>query len=665
MNPACGFASGLHAAKSGVDFDVDPRVSLPMHLRSLPVLGTPVHCVDYDSARAEVVRLAARPEPAAVAASNTHIIALARQDPTFGAVMRRFSIVLPDGYPLVWELNRQGAGLRDRVYGPYFMRHVLQHTPRPFRHFFFGGTEECLERLTAAARELQPDIEMAGTLSPPYRKWTEDDEAGFAAAIRDSGADFIWVALGGERQERWIVENLRRHTHGVFFAVGDAFELLAGSRPFAPAWMQKSGLTWAYRLAQEPMRLMPRYFKYNSLFVYYRLRDGLLGTPKRCRTTRIAFLGSRGVPARYSGFEVVVEELGSRLADVGYGVTVYNRFPRYVTKEKVVRGMRVITLPTIPTKSLDTIVHTTLSAVDAIFRGYDVIYLCGVGNSILAGFLRCFGLKVVINVDGADFHRAKWGTGGRQWLKMSEVWATRLGHRIVADNTEIVARYQREYGATPDYIAYGCQFRLEPVFCGELDRWGLEPDGYFLHVSRITPDNEADLLLEAWRAYRGPLKLVITGSQNYEQAYYEKLLGMADERVIFTGARFGDAYVELSQKARAFVMPAAIEATRLVLLDQMAMGRAILYKDSPATREVVGEAAEPFSDSDPVRALTDRLEFLSAHPERCRELGEAALARASEKFSWDAVLRSYRQMFEDLLPGHLVSCPPSRSSPPH
>lgn len=636
----------------------------PTAPKSLSVMGTPVHCVDYDTGLEEAKRLAAGPGASAVAASNTHIISLARQDEEFGRIMRQFAMVLPDGYPLVWELNRQGANLSDRVYGPYFMRHVVKNTPRPFRHFFFGGSEDCLRRLTAAVRELQPDIDIAGTLSPPYRKWSEVDEAGFAAAIRDSGADFIWVALGGERQERWIVNNLSRHSRGVFFAVGDAFELLAGSRPFAPTWMQSAGLTWLYRLVQEPGRLFPRYLKYNSLFAYYLVRDRLLGTPRKCRPARVAFLGSRGVPARYSGFEVVVEELGSRLAEAGYQVTVYNRYPRYVTADKVVRGMRIITLPTIPTKSLDTITHTTLSALDAVFRGYDLIYLCGVGNAILAGFLRRFGLKVVINVDGADFHRAKWGSAGRQWLKMSEAWATRLGDRVVADNTEIVARYRRMYGVTPDYISYGCQLRIEPVACGELARWGLEPDGYFLHVSRITPDNEADLLLEAWRGYRGPLKLVITGSQTYEQAYYSKLLSLADDRVTFTGARFGDAYVELSQNARAFVMPAAIEATRLVLLDQMAMGRAILYKDSPATREVVGDAAEPFSADDPVADLAARLEFLSANPDHCRRLGAMAFARASEKFSWDAVLRSYRHLFDDLLPGHLPPCQNFRSSPP-
>ena len=624
-----------------------------MHLRSLPILGTPVHCATYDSGLDEVKRLAAQEAPAAVSACNTHLIALARKDPSFGETMRGFDLVLPDGYPLVWQLNRAGAKLRDRVYGPYFMRHVLRHTPRPFRHFFFGGSEDCLLRLKATALEIQPGLEIAGTFSPPYRDWSEEDEQRFAEMIASAQADFIWVALGGERQERWILKNLPRHSRGVFFAVGDAFELLAGSRPFAPTWMQRAGLTWLYRLAQEPKRLFPRYVKFNSLFLYYHCRDRFLGTPRTgysTRRTRIAFLGSRGVPARYSGFEVVVEELGSRLVSAGYDVTVYNRFPRYSSSEKEHKGMRLITLPTIPTKSLDTIVHTTLSSVDAVFRGYDLIYLCGVGNSILAGFLRRFGLKVVINVDGADFRRAKWGTFARQWLKLSELWATRLGHRLIADNQEIVARYVRDYRVKPDYINYGCQFRTNPIRSGELERWGLDPHGYVLHVSRLTPENEADLLLAAWREYRGPMKLVITGSQNYETAYYDKLRQLADDRVIFTGARFGDAYVELSQNSLFFVMPAAIEATRLVLLDQMGMGKAILFKDSPATREVLGDSAEPFDPADPVASLSQKIALLAKDPDRCEKLGLLALARAADTFSWDVVLAKYRRLFDELLP---------------
>lgn len=617
-------------------------------LRSLPILGTPVHCATYDTGLEEVKKLAAREAPAAVSASNTHIIALARKDASFGEVMRKFDIVLPDGYPLVWQLNRAGANLKDRVYGPYFMRHVLQRTPRPYRHFFFGGTEDCLARLKSAALEIQPELEIAGTYSPPYRAWSEDDERHFAETIAASGADFIWVALGGERQERWIIKILARHRRGVFFAVGDAFELLAGSRPFAPPWMQRCGLTWLYRLSQEPGRLFPRYVKFNSLFLYFLFRDGLPGRPSP-RRTRVAFLGSRGVPARYSGFEVVVEEVGSRLVSAGYDVTVYNRFPRFAASNKEHKGMRLITLPTIPTKSLDTIVHTTLSAIDAVFRRYDLVYLCGVGNSILAGFLKRFGLRVVINVDGADFRRAKWGTFARQWLKLSEFWATRLGDRLIADNREIVARYGRDYGVEPDYINYGCPFRTQPVRVGELARWALEPGGYVLHVSRLTPENEADLLLSAWRNYRGPMKLVITGSQGYETSYFKRLKDLADDRVIFTGARYDSAYVELSQNALFFVMPAAIEATRLVLLDQMGMGKAVLFKDSPATREVLGDAGEAFDPENPIASLAEKIALLSGDPGRCANLGLLALARAADTFSWELVMAKYRRLFDGLL----------------
>lgn len=620
-------------------------------MRSLTILGLEVHCATYETALEEVKRLAAVDAPAAVSAANTHIVSLARHDPTFGEVMRRFHLVLPDGYPLVWQLNRGGAGLRDRVYGPYFMRHVLLHTPRPYRHIFFGGTESTLKKLCAEAREIQPGIDIVGAISPPYRAWSEEEEEGFARTIAASGADFVWVALGGERQERWIIRNQHRYQRGVFFAVGDAFELLAGSRPFAPEWMQSRGLTWLYRLAQEPTRLWPRYLKFNSLFLYYLGRDKLLGRGRSGGDAlRVAFLGSRGVPACYSGFEVVVEELGSRLSARGYDVTVYNRYPLHQAGERRLKGMRLITLPTIPTKSLETIVHTSLSAVDAVFRRYDLIYLCGVGNSVLAAFLRRFGLKVVINVDGADFRRAKWGTFGRQWLKMSESWATRLADRIIADNHEIVSRYQRDYGVTPDYISYGCQLRTGREADGELERWGLAPEGYVLHVSRLSPENEADLLLAAWRDYRGPLRLVITGAHHYERAYFRTLKNLADDRVIFTGARFGSAYVELSQNALFFVMPAAIEATRLVLLDQMAMGKAILYKDSAATREVVGDAAEAFAPEGGAGALTERMMFLSERPDYCQELGQRALARAEAKYSWDAVVGQYEAMFAEIFP---------------
>jgi N-acetylglucosaminyldiphosphoundecaprenol N-acetyl-beta-D-mannosaminyltransferase len=246
-----------------------------MPLRTLKVLGTPVACATYDSALEEIKALAQLPRPTAVCPANTHILAAARHDPEFAQVLSKFDVVLPDGMPVVWSLNRLGAGLRDRVYGPYFMRHTLQRTPRPFRHFFFGDSEECLAELRRVVLQLQPELEIVGSLSPPFRPLTEDDEVSFAETINRADPDFVWVALPGVRMERWIIANQFRYKRGVFLAVGDAFTLLSGRRPFAPAFMQRMGLTWLYRLSAEPKRLGPRYLQYNSMFVSYLLRDEL------------------------------------------------------------------------------------------------------------------------------------------------------------------------------------------------------------------------------------------------------------------------------------------------------------------------------------------------------------------------------------------------------
>jgi len=622
--------------------------------RKIEILGTPVAVVDYDSAIGESVRLAGCGCPAAVSASNTHIISLARQKPDFRRVMGGFDLVLPDAMPLCWSLNAKGAGLRDRVYGPYFMEKMIRATPRPWRHFLFGGTEETLRELEGHLREIQPDIEISGTLSPPFRPWTEEDEKFFAETIAAAKADFIWVALGGERQERWIMENLRRHQHGVFFAVGDAFALLAGQRGFAPSWMQRFGITWIYRLWQEPRRLWRRYARFNTLFLWYTLRDALLGTPdgrrERGKLPSIAFLGSRGVPARYSGFEVVVQELGKRLAAQGHDVTVYNRLPQFGPPQPVWEGMKIIGLPTIPTKSLDTIVHTTLSMFDAMRRKFDIIYLCGVGNAILGRLARAAGMKVIINVDGADFGRKKWRGFARSWLQKSERWAIDSADCVIADSATIADRYERNYGVRPEHLSYGLTVRDEPVRCGELERWNLRPDEYFLYVSRLTPENEASMLLEAYRTISDPLPLVIVGDDPYEHAYKRELRALATDKVIFTGLRFADAYVELSQNARSFVMPATIEATRLVLLDQIGMGKAIIYHDCAATREVLGDAGIPFGPEEPVRSLAAKLAWAKDHPAECAAAGRRARERA-ETFRWETVLARYENIFQRVLAG--------------
>lgn len=241
--------------------------------RSGEVLGTRINVETYASALERVAAWAQSGKVACVAAANTHLVSEASANPGYAEVLRGFDLVLPDGMPLVWSLRLDGHEIHDRVYGPYFMEHVIRHSPAGLRHYFFGGTEECLAALCEGVKRLNPEVVIAGTMSPPFGKWDEATEAGLIQHINDAQPDFVWVALGGVKQETWIATNRDRFTRGVFLAVGDAFVLLAGLRGYAPDWMQRSGLTWIYRLIQEPRRLIGRYLTNNTRFVVAFLRD--------------------------------------------------------------------------------------------------------------------------------------------------------------------------------------------------------------------------------------------------------------------------------------------------------------------------------------------------------------------------------------------------------
>ncbi len=622
---------------------------------SIPILGLPLACETYESAWRRCEELARAGRAAAVSACNTHIVSSARQNADFGLVMSRFDMVVPDGTPLKWILNARGAGLPDRVYGPYLMRHAIRHAPHPWKHFFFGGSPECLANLEKAVRTIQPDFQLVGSFSPPFGNWTEEENTAFCARIAEQDPDFVWVALGGVRQETWIIRNLHRFKRGVFFAVGDAFELLAGHRPFAPDWIQRAGLTWLYRLLQEPSRLWFRYFKYNSMFLLQMLGE-IIFVNRRFRgkrpagRLRLCFLGARGTPARYAGFETVVEELGSRLAERGHEVTVYNRSNHYREHPAVHRGMDIFYVPTVMFRSLETIFHSSLCALHAAVQPYDLVYLCGVGNASLARWLRWFGKKVVINVDGIDFKRSKWTGFARWWLYKSEIWGLRFADRLIADNRQVVRHYQANHGADPVYLSYGANAVSPGVDAGHLARFGLESRGYLLFVSRLSPENEAHLLLEAHAASGVTLPLVVVGPVGYEKAYFERLKKLAAPHVIFTGPLYGGAYRELSRHCLLFVLPSAIEATRLVLLDQMGFGNAILFRESAATREVIDDAGRAFDGPDPRVALASALKELTGDPAACRALGDKALARARSEYSWDRVTDQYEALFGEMLP---------------
>jgi N-acetylglucosaminyldiphosphoundecaprenol N-acetyl-beta-D-mannosaminyltransferase len=245
---------------------------------TMNLLGTPLCLTTYDALIAGS-RTWGRDAPVAVDFSNTQIVTMRGLDEAFRRTTRCMDLFVPDGMPLIWALNDRGAGLQDRVYGPTFLRRCIAANADGPQHYFLGGSEECGRRLVANLKRATPGLRVAGTYHGPCDaegRLEGDDDDRVVREINEAGADFIWVGLGTPKQYAWIERNKRRLRRGVILAVGYAFDVNAGTKADAPMWMQRAGLTWLFRMKEEPRRLAGRYLKWNSLFLYCLLREPFL-----------------------------------------------------------------------------------------------------------------------------------------------------------------------------------------------------------------------------------------------------------------------------------------------------------------------------------------------------------------------------------------------------
>jgi len=248
--------------------------------RTLPVLGTPLLVTTYQELIAECQRRTTAASVTAIEFANTQVVTMRRAEPEFRRLTDAYDLFAPDGMPLIWCLNARGAGMADRVYGPTFMRECLRATPAPASHFLLGGSAELGNRLREKILQWNPQTRVVGSfhgLVGGDGCVKDGNEEALLEEINRLSPDFIWVGLGTPKQQAWIHRNKGRLRRGVIFGVGFGFDVNAGTKRDAPEWMQRTGLTWLYRLASEPRRLAGRYLRYNTLFVSYLLRDMVCG----------------------------------------------------------------------------------------------------------------------------------------------------------------------------------------------------------------------------------------------------------------------------------------------------------------------------------------------------------------------------------------------------
>jgi glycosyltransferase involved in cell wall biosynthesis len=366
---------------------------------------------------------------------------------------------------------------------------------------------------------------------------------------------------------------------------------------------------------------------------------GLLnGGPAYHRLTmRIAILGTRGVPARYGGFETFAEQLGKRLAQRGHEVTVYGRIRSVPRDRHEYLGMRVVRLPAPRSKYLETVIHTLFSAFHALAQPYDVVYVCNVANIPAVILLRLFGRRVVLNVDGLEWKRRKWSPVGRAYYRLCARIAAILPIELVTDARVIQDYYRQALRRRTSFFPYGTDLESVPDD-GTLGRLGLATGGYVLYVSRLEPENNAQEVVDAFAAVTTDVPLALVGDAPYASAYIERLRLTRDPRVRFLGAIYGAGYHVLRSNAAAYVQATEVGGTHPALVEAMGASNAIVANDVPEHRETLGDAGLYYRGRE---ALAAQLQRVLDDAVLTGDLRRRSHERASQRYGWDAITDDY------------------------
>jgi len=360
---------------------------------------------------------------------------------------------------------------------------------------------------------------------------------------------------------------------------------------------------------------------------------------------KIAFIGQKGIPAKIGGVERHVEELATRLCARGHEVFVYVR-NNYTEKNLAeYKGVKLIHLPSIPTKHLDALSHTFLATMHALFCRYDVVHYQAIGPSFLSWIIKLLKRQTVLiaTFHCQDYFHQKWGWFARTSLRLGEYVTCVVPHKTIVVSNTLKAYVKNTYAKEPVVIPNG--FTAEPTNeTTELSKWNLQKNEYVLSVSRLIKHKGIHYLIEAFKNLedqnrtRGK-KLVIAGEGFHTDKYvaYLKNISLGRPNIIFTGAQTGETLSQLFSHAYAFVQPSETEGLSITLLEAMGYGKAIIASNIPENMEALSSNGSYFENGD-ANSLTQKLSELLENQELAVQLGKAAQVAVNEKYSWKKIV---------------------------
>ena len=360
-------------------------------------------------------------------------------------------------------------------------------------------------------------------------------------------------------------------------------------------------------------------------------------------------LGLKGIPATFGGVERHVEELSAALVSRGHEVTVFVR-PSYTPIRGRYRGVRLFALPSIPTKHLDAITHTTLCTVAGLFGPFDVIHFHSVGPALLSFVPRLLGRRVVATVHGMDWKRAKWGPAARLALRCGGIMAAHAPHRTIVVSRAL-ERFLASFRRRVTWIPNGVPV-IEPRPLRLLLRFGLEAGRYALWMGRFTPEKRCEDMIRAFAGVEGDVRLVLAGEPSPAAAYVQrlKLLARTDPRVIFPGGLYGEEKAEALSNAGVSLLSSELEGLPIAALEAVRCGLCLIATDIEPMGEIVRHGATgrlyPMGD---VVALREEIEWAFRCPAEAAELGVRAQRSLGRTYDWAHIAEQTETVYEAAL----------------
>ena len=361
---------------------------------------------------------------------------------------------------------------------------------------------------------------------------------------------------------------------------------------------------------------------------------------------RIAILGSRGIPARYAGFETCAEELSKRLAERGHEVTVYCCRPYSITNERYINGVRRIIVPTIREKHLEKLLFSIICLIHVAVTRNEVILMLGLNIPVLFILPRMFRKKIAVNVDGLEWKRKKWGRFASRYLLFCEKVAGYFSHQIITDARCIQSYYLKTYRMESTFIPYGTEVAI--ITPGDtLKKYGLKKDDYILYVSRFSPENNPLLVREAFEEIKKQTKkIVLVGDSPFDEEYIRKVRDTQNPNIIFTGTVYGEGYKELLSNAYFYIQATEVGGTHPALVEALGYGNFVLANDVAEHREVLRDAGMYYRGK---KDLIDKMQFLLDNPHVVLEGRVKSQKIVKEDYSWETVSDSYEKLFEKMI----------------